>query len=332
MKLKFKASFAALGAMAVILTGCSTATPASTTDTSDGGITIGVSFEHLNEIRSAELAGIKDAAKKNGDKVVFVSADDDAQKQASQIQDLIQTQKVDALIVIAFNKDQITSSIALAKANNVPFLTIDRATTDQENISFQITGDPVADGKLVAEQMIAADKDLKVLQLIGGLTDQNAVGRRDGFVAGLKGQTAVSIVADVPTDWDPTKALDGTSNALEKNPDINAIYVPSDYLLPSVLSALDAAGKLKPVGDPDHVFIVTIDGDPVGCQALADKTIDADIATLVGDFGTQAVEAARALSAGETVDPHIVEIAGLAINQGNFSDEKANVWGCADVK
>jgi ABC-type sugar transport system substrate-binding protein len=325
---------AAVAAASLALAACSsTASPNGTSggSTSDKKHTIGVSFDLLNAIRQAEKSSIQAAAQAAGYSVVFDVADQDAQKQASQIQDLIGTQKVDAVIVIAQDGQQIAASASLAKAHNVPFLAIDRAVADQQNVTFQITGDPVADGKLVAAEFLAAAKTtpLKVLELVGGLTDQNAVGRRDGFNAALAGQSNITIVSQVPTDWKPEQALDGTSNALQKDPTINAIYSPSDFLLPSVQSALTAANRLAPIGDPKHVFMVTIDGDQNGCKAMQAKTLDADIATPVGDFGKQAIAAITTALGGQPVTPKAVQAKGLTLNQANFATTSSQVWGCA---
>ncbi|GAA2576308.1 sugar ABC transporter substrate-binding protein [Dactylosporangium fulvum] len=325
---------AAVAAASLMLAACSS-TGNSNGSGSDGSSgkkrTIGVSFDLLNAIRQAEKASIQRAADAAGYSVIFNVADQDAQKQASQIQDLIQTKKVDAVIVIAQDGQQIAASASLAKARNVPFLAIDRAVADQQNVTFQITGDPVADGKAVAAEFLAAAKTtpLRVLELVGGLTDQNAIGRRDGFNAALAGQPNVTIVSQVPTDWNPTQALDGTSNALQKDPTINAIYVPSDFLLPSVQSALTAAGKLAPIGDPKHIFMVTIDGDQNGCKAMQAKTLDADIATPVDEFGKQAIAAVTTALGGKPVDPKTVQAKGLTLNQANFAATSSQVWGCA---
>ena len=323
--------FVGAAAALVLLAACSNSpgtTSGGNSPSANDKLTIGVSFDQLHETRQAELDAIKAAAKEKGDTVVFVSADNDAQKQSTQIQDLIQTKKVDAVIVIAWNKDQINSSIALAKAKKVPFIAMDRAVADEVNIAYQVTGDPVADGKLAGKQMLDSGKDLKVLHLLGALTDQNAVGRRDGFIEALKGQSKVQIVAEVATEWDPVKALDGVSNALQKNPGINAIYVPSDYLLPSVESALKSAGRAAIVGDAAHVFVVTNDGDPNGCKAMVAKSIDADITTAIATFGATSVKAAHTAVAGGTVDPKIVKLVGFPFTQANFADTKAKVWGC----
>jgi ABC-type sugar transport system substrate-binding protein len=315
------------------LAACSSSSGGSGSDGSKSGQkrTIGVSFDLLNAIRQAEKASIQKAADAAGYSVVFNVADQDAQKQASQIQDLIQTKKVDAVIVIAQDGQQIASSASLAKANKIPFLAIDRAVADQQNLTFQITGDPVADGQAAAAEFLTAARTtpLKVLELVGGLTDQNAIGRRDGFNAALAGQPGITIVSQVPTDWNPTQALDGTSNALQKDPSINAIYIPSDFLLPSVQSALTAAGKLAPIGDPKHVFTVTIDGDQNGCKAMQAKTLDADIATPVDEFGKQAVAAITAAVNGQPAASKTVQAKGLTLNQANYATTSSQVWGCA---
>jgi ABC-type sugar transport system substrate-binding protein len=326
-------SVAMVTAAALALAGCGSSTkPASAGPAAAGGKrTIGVSFDLLNAIRQAEKASIQNAAAAAGYSVVFDVADQDAQKQASQIQDLIQTQKVSAVIVIAQDGQQIAASAGLAKAHGVPFLAIDRSVADQQDVTFQITGDPVSDGRAVAAEFLAAAKTapLKILELVGGLTDQNAIGRRDGFNAALAGQPGVTIVSQVPTDWNPTEALDGTSNALQKNPAINAIYVPSDFLLPSVQSALSSAGRLAPIGDAKHVFMVTIDGDQNGCKAMQAKTLDADIATPVADFGKQAVAAITTALGGGAVAPKAVQAKGLTLDQANYATTSSQVWGCA---
>lgn len=291
-------------------------------------ITIGVSFDVLNEIRKAEIQGIRDAAEESGSTVEFAVANDDPQRQAAQIQDLISAKQVDAIIAIAQNKDQIVSSIRAANRAEIPFFAIDRAPAEGAEVTQQITGSPVEDGKLVGQFMVDSGEQLKVLHLLGALTDVNAIGRRDGFKEVVEASSNVEIVQEAPTDWNPQKALDAVANALEKNPDISAIFAPSDFLLPSVLSALEAAGRLERVGEPGHITVVTIDGDPVGCKALRDELIDADVATLVEKFGETAVDRAIGAVNGEAVSPREVQVPGLLLTQKNLEAEAGKVWGC----
>jgi ABC-type sugar transport system substrate-binding protein len=320
-----------------LLAGCSStpasSTPANTTPSNasaDSKITIGVSFDITGAFRTAEKDAITKAAEAKGDKVIFDVAGGDAQKQASQIQDLIQTQKVDAIIAIAQNADQITGSIALAKASKVPFIALDRGVTDSKDVAFQVTGDPVSDGMLAGKEALAAGGSgkLDVMQLVGALTDKNAIGRRDGFAKTVGAASNAKLETDVPMNWDPATARAGTSNALVKSPGINVIFIPSDFLLPTIVSAVKTANRFFPAGDPKHIVLVTIDGDQDGCAAVKDGTQDADIATAVGKFGILAVAAAHTAVAGKAIAKKIVTVPSVVLNAKNYATASPNVWGC----
>jgi ABC-type sugar transport system substrate-binding protein len=70
----------------------------------------------------------------------------------------------------------------------------------------------------------------------------------------------VTLVASVPTEWNLDKSLAGTTNALQANPDINAIYMHSDYLLEPTVQALKQANKYFKVGEKGHVIVMPFGG------------------------------------------------------------------------
>jgi len=291
-------------------------------------VTIGVSFDLLNQIRKAELAGIKQYAATKHVKIIFSVANNDPNQQAQQIQNFI-SQKVSGIIAIAQNSDQIVSSIRAANRAGIPFASIDRAAGKGGKLVAQVTGNPLADGAKVADYMGSLHKPLNVLLMVGALTDANAIGRRDGFKSEAKRFSNIKIVQELPTNWDPTTALNGVTNALQAHPEINAIFDPSDYLLPAVVSSLKTAGKLALVGSAKHMAIVTIDGDNNGCGALRRKWIDADVATLVGNFGPRAIDAILAAGVTHAPKTKVVEVPGLTLSQQNFATTHSKVWGCA---
>jgi len=75
--------------------------------------------------------------------------------------------------------------------------------------------------------------------------------------------------------------------------------------------------------------MVTIDGDQNGCKAMRAKTLDADIATPVADFGKQSVAAITTALGGQPVTPKTVQAKGLTLDQANYAATSAQVWGCA---
>ncbi len=108
IRLMLIATAAGALAVAVIAAGSAGAKPSATP-------TIGVSFDLLNQIRKAELTGIKQYAAKKHVKILFSVANNDANQQSQQIQNFI-SQHVTGVIAIAQNGDQIVSSIRRARA------------------------------------------------------------------------------------------------------------------------------------------------------------------------------------------------------------------------
>jgi ribose transport system substrate-binding protein len=288
---------------------------------------IGVSFDLLNEIRRAELKAIQAEARWHNATITVVVANNDPDQQRVQIGDLISGHRVDAIIAIAQDRKKIVSSITQANQAGIPFIAIDRAPAPGGSVTFQITGDPVADGTLAGRYMLGLNQPLTVLHLWGALTDDNAIGRRDGFNQAVSG-TAVKIISQSPTNWDPKAAGAATAETLQAHPDLNAIFVPSDFLLPEVVAAVEHAGRSKPAGQPGHILIITIDGDPVGCRALGQGLIDADVATLVGEFGKQAVSEAVHAMHHEAVGTAVVKVPGLLLDRSTLAAQRDRVWGC----
>nr|WP_300151900.1 sugar ABC transporter substrate-binding protein [Propionicimonas sp.] len=329
--MKRKKILVALAAVAVglpLIAGCSepSSTGGETAGTS-GPLTIGVAFDQMNEVRQLEFAAIEKVANAENAKLVQQSSNFDAATQASQIQTMIDVNGVNALIVIPVDADQIDASITYANSKNVPVVILDRPLSNTDNIAYQVTGDPIAEGKQAAEAVLASGKAEKVIEIMGSLTDNNAVGRRDGFTAGLEGQKA-TLLQQVPADWDTTKALDGVANALQTYPHATTIYLHSDYYIASVLSALKEAGRLQPQGKDGHVRIVSIDGDADACAALKDGTVEAVVVNDVKQFGTAAITAAIAIARGETLAAKEEKIPAFVVTSSDIATKESEVWGC----
>jgi ABC-type sugar transport system substrate-binding protein len=288
---------------------------------------IGVSFDLLNEIRRAELEAIRSEARRQNAVVTVVVANNSADEQRAQISGLITGHRVDAIIAIAQDREKIVPSIQEANRAGIAFIAIDRAPASGGTVDFQITGDPVADGQLAGRYMAGLNRPLTVLHLWGALSDENAVGRRDGFNQAVAG-TQVKVVSQASTNWDPQAAGAATTQALQAHPDLNAIFAPSDFLLPEVAAAVEKAGRSKPADQAGHIVIVTIDGDPVGCRALDQGLIDADVATQIGEFGKQAVTAAVRVLNHERVGPSVVKVPGLLLDRSSLATNRSQVWGC----
>ena len=120
------------------------------------------------------------------------------------------------------------------------------------------------------------------------------------------------------------------ANALQANPDISFIFTSSDFLFPSITSALKAAGRYKKVGEPGHVILGGFDGDATAYQMLKDGYLDA---TGVQDFYFEAQESVQAVldrREGKPVGEVILD-PGFVIHQGNLKEKSGRMWG-ANIK
>ena len=321
------------------LTGCGksdSGTPSGSNSASDGKqLTIGVSFETLQtEFWVASLEAFKAEIEKQNMKMIQAIADGDANRQAEQIRNFI-TRKVDGIVMVPKDAKACIPIIKAANAANIPIVLFNRPPDKSDAKSTAIVADNYALTKETVTYMISEAKKVgkkhKAMVLIGDLGDINAVGRRDGFDAAVKeAPEVIDVVARVPTDWNQEKAQAGVVNALQANPDISFIFTSSDFLFPSIVSALTSAGKYKKIGEPGHVILGGFDGDATAYRMLSEGYLDA---TGVQDVYFEVEACINAITdsrAGKPVESTIKD-PGFVIHQTNLKEKSPRMWG-ANVK
>ncbi len=304
---------------------------ASCRKSNDQQLTIGVSFETLQtEYWVAGFNAIKDELKKRDIRIIEAIADGDANRQLEQVKNFI-TRRVDGIIIVPKDAQTILPMIKEANAAGVPIVLFNRPPAESEAKSVTIVADNFAITKATVEHMVeqtrATGRKHKAMILIGDLGDINAVGRRDGFDAAVKeAGDVIEVVAQVPTEWNQEKAQAGVVNALQANPDISFIFTSSDFLFPSIVSALKSADKYKKIGEEGHVILGGFDGDATAYQMLADGYLDADGVQDVYFEAQAAVQAVLDLKAGKQVATTIQD-PGFVIHQGNLKEKAPRMWG-----
>ncbi|MBI4580523.1 MAG: sugar ABC transporter substrate-binding protein [Planctomycetes bacterium] len=297
--------------------------------------TVGVAFETLQtEYWVASLDAVKAELDKRGMDILTAVADGDANRQLEQVNSFI-ARRVDGIILVPKDAQTVIPMIRAANRAQVPIVLYNRPPAESDAKSVTVVADNRAITRetvtFMAEQAKKRGGRHKAAILIGDLGDINAVGRRDGFDEAIKHYAEViEVVARIPTEWNQEKALAGLTNALQANPDINFIFTSSDFLLPSIASALKTAGKYKKIGEEGHVLLGGFDGDATAYRMLVEGYLDADGVQDVYFECAAAVQALVDLRAGKDVPPMIYD-PGLVIQQGNLSQAASRMWG-ANVK
>ncbi|MBN2507987.1 MAG: sugar ABC transporter substrate-binding protein [Verrucomicrobia bacterium] len=294
-------------------------------------MTVGVSFETLQtEFWVAALEAFREELGKRNMRMLEAVADGDANRQLEQVKSFI-TRKVDGLVVVPKDAKTIIPVLKSANRAGIPIVLFNRPPDKSEARSVTVVADNYAITRATVDYMVRqavrGGRKHKAMILIGDLGDINSIGRRDGFDDVVKAHPgAIEVVARIPTEWNQEKALAGVVNALQAHPDTSFIFTSSDFLFPSVVSALKSAGKYWKVGEPGHVWLGGFDGDGMAYQMLVDGYLDADGVQDVYFEAAAAVQAIVDLKAGKAV-PERIEDVGFVIHQGNVKEMAPRMWG-----
>ncbi|MHB8521067.1 MAG: sugar ABC transporter substrate-binding protein [Limisphaerales bacterium] len=294
-------------------------------------MTIGVSFETLQtEYWVAGFNAIKADLTRRHIAMLEAIADGDANRQLEQVKNFI-TRKVDGIIIVPKDANTIVSMIQQANRAGIPIVLFNRPPAKSAAKSVTVVADNFAITKATVDYLCGLAKKTagkhKAMLLIGDLGDINAIGRRDGFAAAVgEFNDVIEVVARVPTEWNQEKAQAGVVNGLQAHPDIDFIFTSSDFLFPSIVSALKNAGRYKKIGEPGHILLAGFDGDATAYQMLADGYLDADGVQDVAFEAQAAVQAVLDLKAGQTVAETIRD-PGFVIHQGNLKEMTRKMWG-----
>jgi ABC-type sugar transport system substrate-binding protein len=299
-------------------------------------VKLGIAFETLQtEFWVAGMQALKDGAKERGWTFTEVIANSDPNRQLQQVNSLI-SQQVSGIILVPVDGETAMPMIQAANQANIPIVIFNRPPNEVDERSTTVSADDLSLTKetvqFMVEQARKEGTKRKAMILVGNLGDSNAIERRDGFEEVVaQNKDLIEVVARVPTEWDQEKALAGSTNAFRSNPDINFVFTCSDFLFPSLTSAMRDAGKYKKIGEEGHVILGGFDGDATAYRMLVDGYLDATGVQNVYFEADKSLEAiATAVNGGdppaEIIDP------GFVIHQGNLEAKEDQMWGAQVAK
>lgn len=271
-------------------------------------------------------------AEEQGYAVNFYHADNEADTQASQINDVL-AMGVDCIILAPVDTDALSDSVAIINEANVPVTLIDRTVAEGKFVSVN-QADNVQCGYQGAAALVEQAKeqgievsDLRVLELMGDLASTSGLERSQGFQKAAE-ELGFEIVSSLPTYWQSDTAYNDTLDAFQADPNINAIYCASDGVMAdSVINALDQMQRLKAKGEDGHIIITTVDGTPGVIKYIKDGQIDAACAQPAFQMATDAVDyLTKALAGEQPIDGCFNNaLAPLIITSENA--DSSELWG-----
>jgi len=243
----------------------------------------------------AEADGIKTACDAKGVECVILSADNDAQRQVQQVNDLL-AQDIDALIFTAQDATAASAGVKAASDAGVPVIAVDQKPQDDNAalLATYIATDSVKAAEALCLWMfdqMGNEGEIGILQGVKGSTAE--VERSQGCQQALDKTPGITVVATDIANWDETEAYNATTNMLQANPGIKAIFGESDAM---------GIGAAKAARDQGREIIsVGIDGFPTMVTAIKEGLTQATQAQIPFGMGQMAVADAITLLDGGAI-------------------------------
>jgi len=246
-------------------------------------------------------------AKQLGYKLIILDSQNDAARERSNVEDLVQ-QGISVLIINPTDSDAAATSVKVAINKKIPVISVDRAVNGAKVVC-HIASDNVAGGKMAAEFILKKLNNKGRIVELQGIPGASATRERGkGFHSVVDGKPNVKIVASQAADFDRQKGLDVMQNIIQANPNFDAVFAHNDEMALGAITALKAANK--------KVIVVGFDGTPDALKAIKNGDMTATIAQQPDVMGSLAVENAVKLIKGQKI-PQKISVSLKLITKDN---------------
>ena len=233
-----------------------------------------IQIDLSNPFHLGEVEGAKEAARRAGFELVVTSGEGDVTKQIQAMENLI-NQGVDAISINFIDAAAFGPTMAKAAAANIPVICLHSKI---DGCAATLGFDERYTGKIVGEyaaellkQRYDGEVKGEVANLQGLLGQGLNTDRSGGFTDVMAQYPGVTVVAQEPTSWDPTKAVSITENWMTAYPNLDLIYGNSDSL------TVPAAGVVERAGKQDQILLVSVDGTEPGLTAVKDGVMESTV-------------------------------------------------------
>jgi len=266
---------------------------------------IGVTMANSDTFLTVLRNGIESYGKEKGVALTIEIADDDVNKQTSQIENFIAA-KVDAIIVNAVDTSATPKITKLAADAGIPLVYVNRQPTDVDALGAKaafVASNEADSGTLEAKEvcrLLGGKGD--ILIMVGDLANQAAVQRTKDIhdVIATPECAGMKVLDEQTAVWDPVKAQDLMTNWISAGMKPNAVISNNDNMAIGAIQAMKAAGwNMK------DVVVGGVDATQEALAAMKAGDLDVTVFQNAAGQGHGAVDAALKLIAGEKVEQKV---------------------------
>jgi ribose transport system substrate-binding protein/inositol transport system substrate-binding protein len=266
---------------------------------------IGVSMANSDTFLTVLRKGIEKSAADAKQPVQIEIADDDVQKQLSQIQNFIAS-GVDAIIVNAVDTSATAPMTKLANDAGIPIVYVNRQPNDVDALGPKgafVASNEADSGTLETKEvcrLLKGKGDILVME--GDLANQAAVQRTKDIhdVIATSDCSGMKILDEQTAGWDPVKAQDLMTNWIAAGHKPAAVIANNDNMAIGAINAMKAAGW-----DMKDVVVGGVDATQEALAYMKNGDLDVTVFQDAFGQGSGAVDAAIKLAKGEKVEAKV---------------------------
>lgn len=163
-------------------------------------------------------------------------------KQVADIEDMLATRDIDALIVLPFESEPLTGPVKAVKDAGKFVTVVDRGLSVDGIEDFYVAGDNEAFGRVAGEYFKANLPEGAKIVILRGIPTTLDNERFDAFMSAIDG-AGLDVLDAQPADWNRDKAFAVMQDYLSKYPEIDAVWAADDDMAIGALAAVEQAGR-----------------------------------------------------------------------------------------
>jgi ribose transport system substrate-binding protein len=199
---------------------------------------------------------------------VVVKTSPSAEAQIGALEDLAASRHLDALVILPYSSQELTSPVQTIKKAGTFVTVVDRGLTDPSIQDLYVAGDNIAVGSHTAQYMLdklGGKGDVVVMRGIPTVIDDERI---KGFQDVVKG-TGIKVLVFQYANWNSDDAFKLMQDYLAKYPHIDALWANDDDMLMGALEAIKQSGRTD--------IKLALGGN--GMKEVVKKVIDGDALT-----------------------------------------------------
>lgn len=166
----------------------------------------------------------------------------DAGKMVNDIEDMVATRDIDALVVLPFESEPLTAPVQFVKEQGIWVTVVDRGLSVEGIEDLYVAGDNPGFGRTAGEyfaKTLSEGDNIVVLRGIPTTLDNERV---DAFSAAIEG-SGITVLDMQHGNWNRDDAFNVMQDFLSKYEDIDAVWAADDDMAIGVLEAISQAGR-----------------------------------------------------------------------------------------